>query len=950
MTDPSELLTILERILNGCRDEGDIAILRQSLKASSSQNIVQLGKYNVNIGEGKDIHIGDKIYKGTDADTIRTILLEVPSQSTRQIEIDWHSISQTMLNEQLGLTSNPLTFGEGITYRTEQVYVPLGLVERKKQPRRREDVLPEQGSELYQETEITQTFEHDQFLEQVLRHRQSPRSQGRRIAIIGEPGAGKTTLLQQIAQWVSRKMAQSVVIWVSLADLRSKELESYLLDIWLQAVARKVGQAEASTQVKDNFVAQFNQGLVWLLLDGVDKMQVTQGNPLGEIERQIRTGTLLQQARIVLSCRLNLWDGGSNALDSFDNYRTLEFSYPQLVEQFIRNWFGSLPSAEMQTGQRLCAALRESGKERIRDLVKNPLRLTLLCFNWYLGEGKLPETKAGLYEQFVADFYEWKKKQFATTGEQRKRLNAALGELAREAIDKEATRFRLRQEFVCKYLGEPDDTDSLFGLALRLGWLNKVGVEAENPRKGVYTFFHPTFQEYFAALGIDDWHYFLNHIPENPSHPKASYRIFEAQWKEVFLLWLGRELDSDSQKEEFLNALVDFKDNCGIANLYGCRAELLAAVGLSEFYNFSRAEELVTRVFDRGIREIEIFNNPIAAASRKTLQEMKTSVLADMLTILLHSEDIDIQHEAAKLAGELGVHSPKLVEVLSNLALTTEFKDTQCNAFCSLLRINPNSFEAIEGLIQILNNKNMDMTALSAAQMLGNAKVERELDREKVIKALDRFIEEQFFNEKQAIFFQEQDNAYAASCSLLKHDPENARARFVLQVLAKMHWEPIIRSQIAQFLSNYEVSDSRDEPLEVKNFQMYFQEDLNTRLSQLGLTLDLGVLKIIEALIDIMIKDSNQNNRKKAAWCLELLMHDYLSAISIDSYPQIVIWLKSCIHNSPDRNSLTRTLISVGSQDPIVCCYKGLWSISQKLHFPSFYKAWNSGDRHKNDV
>ncbi len=203
----------------------------------------------------------------------------------------------------------------------------------------------------------------------------------------------------------------------------------------------------------------------------------------------------------MLSCRLNLWDGGSNALDSFDNYRTLEFSYPQQVEQFIGNWFGSLLSAETQTGQRLCAALRESGKERIRDLVKNPLRLTLLCFNWYLGEGKLPETKAGLYEQFVADFYEWKKGQFATTGEQRRRLNAALGELAREAIDKEATRFRLRQEFMCEYLGEPDDADSLFELALRLGWLNKVGVDGENPRKGVYAFFSSDFSGVFCSVG-----------------------------------------------------------------------------------------------------------------------------------------------------------------------------------------------------------------------------------------------------------------------------------------------------------------------------------------------------------------------------------------------------------------------------------------------------------------
>ena len=328
---------------------------------------------------------------------------------------------------------------------------------------------------------------------------------------------------------MSEEIPDAVVIWVSLADLRGRELEAYLFEVWLQAVARKIGQAQASTQIKDDFVAQFNQGLVWLLLDGVDEMQATVGSPLAEINRQLRTGTLLQQAPIVLSCRLNLWDGGSNALDSFDNYRTLDFSYPQQVEQFIGNWFTSLSSAEIQTGQRLCAALAESGKERIRDLVKNPLRLTLLCFNWYLGEGKLPETKAGLYEQFVADFYEWKKGQFATTGEQRKRLNAALGELAREAIDKEETRFRLRQEFVCEYLGEPDDADSLFGLALRLGWLNKVGVDGENPRKAVYAFFHPTFQEYFAAKDFCD----------RADYATLAKHIGEASWNEIFLLACG---------------------------------------------------------------------------------------------------------------------------------------------------------------------------------------------------------------------------------------------------------------------------------------------------------------------------------------------------------------------------------------------------------------------------
>ncbi|MEH1923247.1 NACHT domain-containing protein [Nostoc sp.] len=416
------------------------------------------------------------------------------------INIDWQTVSHEILSGQQRLTTNPLTSGEGITYRTEQVYVPLGLVERKKQPRISQDVSLEQSSELYREIEITQRFEHQQFLEQILRDRQSPKSQGKRIAIIGEPGSGKTTFLQQIAQWVSQEIEQSIVIWVSLADLRSRDLKSYLLEVWLQAAARRCGQAQASTQIKDDFVAQFNQGLVWLFLDGVDEMQGIVSNPLGEIERKFRTETLLQQSRIVLSCRLNLWDSSSNSLDSFDNYRIVEFSYPQQVEQFINNWFSPLASVKTQTGQKLCAALRESGNERIRDLVKNPLRLRLLCSNWYLSEGDLPKTKAGLYEQFVADFYEWKKDVFATTAEQRRQLNAALVELAQDAFEQEVTKFRLSQQFVCKYLGEPDNPDSLFELALRLGLLNKVGVDGENYRQGVYEFFHPAFQEYFASL------------------------------------------------------------------------------------------------------------------------------------------------------------------------------------------------------------------------------------------------------------------------------------------------------------------------------------------------------------------------------------------------------------------------------------------------------------------
>jgi hypothetical protein len=59
MVAPNELIAIVERILDGCQHEEDIAVLRQWIGAGNEPNVVQLGKYNVNIGQGQDIQIGD---------------------------------------------------------------------------------------------------------------------------------------------------------------------------------------------------------------------------------------------------------------------------------------------------------------------------------------------------------------------------------------------------------------------------------------------------------------------------------------------------------------------------------------------------------------------------------------------------------------------------------------------------------------------------------------------------------------------------------------------------------------------------------------------------------------------------------------------------------------------------------------------------------------------------
>ncbi|MFS0515683.1 HEAT repeat domain-containing protein, partial [Nostoc sp. UIC 10607] len=607
--------------------------------------------------------------------------------------------------------------------------MPLGLVERKKPSKPQGDISPEQGSELYKETEITKTFEHDVFLEEVLKQKNTPKSQGKRIAIIGEPGAGKTTLLQQIADWVSREIHQSIVIWVSLADLRGQELKSYLFETWLTQVAEKIGKAEATKQLKDDFVALFNQNNVWLLLDGLDEMSAS--NSLTEIARQFREGGLISQVRIVLTCRVNLWDGSINALDDFDTYRSLDFSYPEQVEKFIHKWFAAIP----ETAKQLCTALKEPGKERIQDLVKNPLRLTLLCLNWQSGDGKLPDTQAGLYQQFVDDFDNWKKAEFVTNSKQRQQLNVKLGELAKAAIlDKEETRFRLRQDSVTQFLGDADDENSLLKLALNRGWLNCVGIDTN--RKPVYAFFHASFQEYFAAKAIDDWHFFLNHVPKNPS--QGTYRIFEPQWKQTILLWLGREEENlKDKKEQFIDALVNFKDGCGKGNrenvnkgFYEYRTYFLAATGIAEFRGDSRASEIVKQIIKWGFGYFNTkkqkwitFADPIKDEARSALQQTDRTKAIAALVELLQSKDVNdhIRGEVAFILGEIGTGNEFAISALVQLLQSTHLDDfTRRLAADSLGEIGTGNEFAIAALVQLLQSTTVDdYTRWQAASRLG---------------------------------------------------------------------------------------------------------------------------------------------------------------------------------------------------------------------------------------
>lgn len=605
--------------------------------------------------------------------------------------VAWQQICRAMLIDREQLTSNRLMSSPD-THKDLNIFVDLALVEQTKADKRDGDVLPEQGSELYKPSRYSESerFEFNRFLKDVLSVQKNEK-----LTIFGEPGSGKTTLLQKVAFWLLDN-TEDLVIWVSLGELKDKSLRDYLTEEWLPDAVMY-----SNPEILEDWERQFLQRRVWLLLDGLDEMTP-------ETRDALSLKGWISQARVVVSCRINVWQTNPRIIYGFKSYRMLEFRLPQ-IKEFTQKWF----SHDRAAGRYLYEALNQPGKERIRDLVRNPLRLTLLCSTWHLREGMLPTTRAELYEQFVDDLYEWKKKQFPTTGQQREDLNHKLGKLAKEAIDKELTKFRLRHKLVCKILGNPNDIASALRLALDLGWLNTIGVNPDNPREPVYAFFHATFQEYFATRSIDTWDFFVPQEHQDmPVEDLAlgelkRYRIFEPQWKEVILLWLGKENIKSEDKYDFIKVLLDFDDGCD--GFYSKRAFFLAALGILEIPDYPDSTEVIQQVVQWGFGSFDsedgkwlTYLEPIERQARITLLSTTHHLVVSALSIPLKiAKNKSVLYEAANLLSNIDSSNREAIGILVSLLDSTNDDGLKLQVARSLAQTTNNQLEAQTVLIEL---------------------------------------------------------------------------------------------------------------------------------------------------------------------------------------------------------------------------------------------------------
>ena len=402
-------------------------------------------------------------------------------------------------------------------------------------------------------------------------------------------------------------------IWVSPFQIKNLSLKDYLLGPWLQ---QAIKEKDADLEIyRQSFVQLLNTGKVWILADGIDTLAIESPNPvkagcLSVFGRSLRDFT--EPINVVLTCRPETWQLDPKGLSGFYRYQTKELSYPTEVEATIKHWFatnqGSIGKNRHQDdpkeddsedlGKELCELLAQPEQKSVRQWLTNPLALVLCCRFWQGRPHFFPKNSAELYEQLVTQFYQWKAEQFSTSIQQQQELNQQLGELAKSILLKNQGYTQpIAHEEIQACWGEESPFLRLF---LRLGWLIPRGlllVQGSDPSvtpimgNKHYGFCDRVFRDYFAALAIADWQFFLD-IPER------NYRLFEPQWQNVLFFWFGRPDIHSSQKDGFIKALMTFEDNFSEQNFYGKRAYLLAVKLLTEFQECVYRDILLNQLKD----------------------------------------------------------------------------------------------------------------------------------------------------------------------------------------------------------------------------------------------------------------------------------------------------------------------------------------------------------------